>query len=448
MLLRFLTPVIFAVPLIFGAELSPKAVESTLVVYSSGIGLVHEKRQLSVAKGKQRLVCPGVAKTVQPETVNVKFPEGLDVFSQQYRYDKITVGRILKALIGKKVRYKTGPEDARTLEEGVLLAADPAVVKTNRGIESGIRSGDFVFDALPDTLMMTPALVWKINAAKKAQGEMTLEYLISGIRWKSDYVLNLHGDEADLTGWATVENRSGKRFDAVNLYLLAGEISRPVPLRRFAEVVAAEKSAGSAIRQAHDGYQLYSIPFRVNLADNEKTQVKFVEEPAHPVIRRYDAIMQNPFSVTRERKFPVKQSIELAPFDVPLPGGIVRTFSHIGSTTVLLGESPIENTPKGETVALQIGTHFDLAAKNKLLKSGDGYGFYDATVRYAVANHSYKSVTLRVDVPGIVEDEHARTTVKSAMPYTRPDGSTVRFTVKLRAGESKTWDVAYRMPKE
>jgi len=448
-MIRPVTAALFASTLLFSAELSQTPSDAALVIYNSGIGLVHEKRHVSVERGKQSIVYPGVATTVQTDSVNVVLPKGLVLYSQQYRFDKITLDKIIEAHLGRQVRYKTGPAEHRRVDSGMLIATRPAVVKTGRGIESGIGAEAFIFDAIPDTLIMKPSLVWNVDAAKKTEGTMTLDYLISGIRWKSDYILKLDGGKGDLTGWITVDNRSGKRFEQIRLRLLAGDINRVTAPARYADAVLMEKAmpATAVAREAVEGYHLYSVPFDVTIADNEKTQIKFVDRPAHALTRLYETTMQPPYSTAGELKRPVIQSVELSEFDIPLPGGTVRTYAEASGTTVLLGESALENTPKNEKVTLRLGTNFDLVAKNKLIERSDDTLYYSAKIRYSLANRSEESKTVDVIIPGINNAGGFKTSVTTSESYSRPDGYSLKFRFTLKAGATKAWDVSYRTRK-
>lgn len=435
--------------LLLSATLSSQPKDASLVIYNSGIGLVHESKELSVAKGKQSIVYPGVATTVQTDSVSVELPGDLILYSQQYRFDKITLNKILESHIGKQVRYKTGKKELPLIKEGTLLASNPAVIETKDGIVSGIAAGDFIFKSIPSELIMKPSLVWNIEAPRATTGMMNLDYLISRISWKSDYILNLHENDGDLTGWITVDNRSGKRFEEVKLNLLSGDINRAAAPKPYAGAIRMEKrmAAAPVAHQAHEGYHFYSVPFNVTIANNEKTQVKFIDQPRHALTRLYDVKMQHPFNTTKEQKLPVNQYVELSKFSMPLPGGVVRTYSKAGDTTVLLGETRLENTPKNEKVKLRIGTNFDLIAKNKLVKRSDDSRYYGAKVAYTLTNQSDKAKTVDVDIPGVVERTKHLSTVTTKLPYTRPDGYTLRFTITLKPGEKKVWEVSYRTKK-
>lgn len=447
---RFAAAATLLSSLMFAASLSENPSDASLVIYNSGIGLVHEQRALSLDKGAQSIVYPGVATTVQTDSVNVKLPKGVTLYSQQYRFDKITLQKLLEAHIGKNVRFRSGPEEAPVLREGVLLATAPAVVRTDAGIESGIDAQDFLFEGIPDTLIMKPSLVWNVSAERAVRDEMNLDYLISNIGWKSDYVLHIDGDRGDLTGWITVDNRSGKRFEQIKLHLLAGEINRAMPPVRYADVMMLEKTAAAPAvsEQAHEGYHLYTIPFKITLADNEKTQIKFLDRPSHKLTRRYEATALPPFAVSREQKHAVVQSAWLDPFDAPLPAGTVRTYSDAEGTTVLLGESTIANTPKNEKVELKLGKNFDLFAKEKLVERRDDGRYYDATVAYSLVNRSDERKTVALTVPGIVSGNGFAVSVTTKAAYTRPDGNTIRFEQTLKPGETKSWEVDYKARKK
>ena len=113
-LFRLSTLTILSCSLLFSATLSSQPKDASLVIYNSGIGLVHESKELAVDKGKQSIIYPGVATTVQTDSVSVELPGDLILYSQQYRFDKITLNKILEAHIGKQVRYKTGKKDWRS----------------------------------------------------------------------------------------------------------------------------------------------------------------------------------------------------------------------------------------------------------------------------------------------------------------------------------------------
>ena len=54
-----------------------------------------------------------------------------------------------------------------------------------------------------------------------------MAYRTTGFSWKADYSLTLNQDEtqADLGGWVSIDNRSGKRYLNAKLKLIAGDVN-------------------------------------------------------------------------------------------------------------------------------------------------------------------------------------------------------------------------------
>ena len=89
---------------LFCATLSQKPTASSLIVYNGGVALVHEQRELNLNKNDKQIIYRGVASSIETDSVNVSFPSSLTLYSQQYRFDKLTMFKLLDAHIGKKVR--------------------------------------------------------------------------------------------------------------------------------------------------------------------------------------------------------------------------------------------------------------------------------------------------------------------------------------------------------
>lgn len=88
---------------------------------------------------------------------------------------------------------------------------------------------------LAEGLLLRPTLVWKVHSPKSSSTACEVSYRAEGFSWKSDYNLVLNEDEteAELTGWVTIDNRSGKRYANTSLKLIAGDVHtvEPKPLR-------------------------------------------------------------------------------------------------------------------------------------------------------------------------------------------------------------------------
>lgn len=135
--------------------------------------------------------------------------------------------------------------------QGKLLAYQQAILlQTMKGVDIyPVVSALTVDRYLAEGLLLKPALVWKVDSPNKTEVECEVSYRAEGFSWKADYLLQLSEDEdeADLTGWVTIDNTSGKRYVNATLKLIAGDVNtvskRPEPRRRRRYAMRKEKAA-------------------------------------------------------------------------------------------------------------------------------------------------------------------------------------------------------------
>ncbi|EDZ63760.1 hypothetical protein SMGD1_1732 [Sulfurimonas gotlandica GD1] len=423
---------------LFSASLSPKPSSSSLIVYNGGIGLVHEERELNLDRDDKQIIYEGVASTIETDSVNVALPNSVTLYSQQYRFDKLTMSKLLDAHINRKV--KVGINRATLLSHN----GENALVRDASNEIVSVLSKDIIFQSIPDSLLTKPSLVWNIEARKNLNTKMDIDYLINSLSWKSDYILNLNGDKADLTGWITIDNRSGKAYEGTNLYVLAGDINRAQraqPQQRYQKAMAMMEAAPDVSHQAHEGYHFYTIPFKVNLANNEKTQIKFITQDAIDIKRRYSSTTSNPLYLQSEQKHNVTQYIEIKKLDLALPKGVVRTYSKLNSNNILLGESSLNHTPKDTPVNLALGKNFDLKVKETIESRSDTKSYLEATVLYTLKNSSDDKKTLEILIPF---NKNTTSTIETSKAYTFKRGNTLSFEVVLDAKKTETFRVKFR----
>ena len=76
----------------------------------------------------------------------------------------------------------------------------------------------------------SPSPRWSGSSATSADRPQRVEasYLTGGITWKADYVMviNAADTRTDLTGWVTIDNKSGATYGNAALKLVAGDVNR------------------------------------------------------------------------------------------------------------------------------------------------------------------------------------------------------------------------------
>ncbi|MBN2815779.1 MAG: hypothetical protein JXQ67_03800 [Campylobacterales bacterium] len=431
---------------LFGAALSQEIKNPSLIVYNDNIGVVHEEREVTLELNDTQIVYENVAKSINTDSINVKLDPNIQLKSQQYRFDKLTQEKLLDAHIGKKVEF-------RRLKHAGEYEILPATLLAHQGEESivktldyqilSVQSSSIIFESIPNELITKPSLVWNIKTHKALQTDISLDYLINNIGFKSNYILNLDTNNSTLSGWITIDNRSGKSFHNTTLSLLAGDINRvqnPEIYTRAKEHLVYASNTPEIKQQAFEEYHFYSVPFKVSLANNEKTQIKFLQKNDLNVTKIYKTQLNNPLYVQQQIKGKVLQYATFSGLDVPLPKGIVRSYAKLEEKTILLGESQLEHTPKQQHIELLLGQNFDLQIIQEPLKRETRQNWISCDIAYSIKNNSSEVKKVTLEIPFNNESDSIINTTQN---YTLTKGNLVTFTLLVSPETTEQFNVHY-----
>ena len=245
---------------VWGAEkLTSTAADQTaleLTVYNSNLGLVKDLRQLPLPRGPQELKFRDVAAQIIPTSVRIKSiknPQQLQVLEQNYEYDLLNPRKLLDKYVGKEVKLYT--RNYYTEKEEIVTATVLAnnegtpVYQIGRDITYG-HPGRVLFPEIPPDLISKPTLVWLLDHTAAGPVPLEVLYLTNGINWRADYVLVLNetDTQADLSGWVTIDNKSGATYPNARLKLVAGDINRVQEEYRRDRKLAAPMAAAKDSR--------------------------------------------------------------------------------------------------------------------------------------------------------------------------------------------------------
>lgn len=433
---------------LFSATLSKELTNATLVVYNSNIGLVHEERELDIKKGDTSIVYEDVAYTVNTDSINIELDPSITLKSQQFRYDKITQAKLLEAHIGKKieVRLLRNKNEFKVIS-ATLLSHNGAysIVRTIDYKILTVKSNNIILEEIPKELITKPSLVWNVDVNSSSKSSLKLDYLINNITFKSNYILNLDANSSNLSGWVSITNNSGKRFENTKLALLAGDIQRThqIPKAYYKRAVAMS-DAVAVKEQSFEGYHFYTIPFKVTLANSEKTEIKFLSESNIASQRVYESRLSNPLYMKGERKSDVIQYVSLAKLERALPKGTVRIYSKLEGQTILLGEDRVAHTPKNTPLKFKTGKNFDLKVKESVTKRSDSKNFFNVDITYTLQNSSNSDKKVTLLIPFNRQTDSKVTTTE---PYSFTKGNLVTFSITLKAESTKEFKVNYEGKK-
>jgi hypothetical protein len=417
-----------------------------VTIYNGNLGLVKDVREVRLPLGLGEAQFMDVAAQIDPTTVHLKSltdPAGLKILEQNYEYDLLSSDKLLEKYVGKTVRLY---QSDGTFHEARLLSTAGPVFEINGQIHLGY-SGRMVLPSLPENLVARPTLVWLLRNQTATAQKVEASYLTGGITWKADYVMVVNDTDtkSDLTGWVTIDNRSGATYASAALKLVAGDVNRVRDGRRENRVMELAAKAASPREASRDfaeegffEYHLYTLDGRTTIKNQQTKQLSLLSAADVPVTKHlmyygaqdyyrtsYGLPMSNQkVSVLLELKNSKEHRLGL-----PLPKGKVRVYKADASgSQQFIGEDWIDHTPQGERVKIKLGEAFDVVGERTQKEYRKlGPGLWEVEWEIALRNHKKQDQTVTViePVPGDWQVVH------STHPHEKPQAHTLRFSIPV-----------------
>ncbi len=433
-----------------------------LTIYNSNIALVKDQRDIEFGAGDNTLQFMDVAAQIIPATVYIKSlsdAQGLRVLEQNYEYDLLNPRKLMEKYVGKEVKlldqnYYTGKDEWLV---GTLLSTNEGYIY-QIGNEIHINPpGRVILPQVPENLMAKPTLVWHLRTVKAGKQKIEASYLTNQITWQADYitVLNAEDSKVDLSGWVTIDNKSGTTYQNATLKLVAGDVHRVQPEKLYARTMAMEAAPAAAPPQFREEgffeYHLYTLDRPATVKDNQTKQMTLLSASAIPVTKQLifqgqPMYFYNPYG---EGSFPqqkVSVSLEIENtqknnLGLPLPKGTVRVYkADKDGSLQFIGEDTIDHTAKDEKLTVKMGEAFDVVGARKQTDfKRIAETVSESAWEIVLRNHKTTPATVRViePVPGDWE------VLSASHKYEKADAHTLRFDVTVpKNGETK---VTYRV---
>ncbi len=430
-----------------------------LTVYNGGYCVVREHRRLDIDSTGQ-VKFTDVPLTIDATTVHFKSltDPAAKLLEQNYQFDLVSADKLLRKYIDKSIEVvcegKTYAGSLLSYDGGqiVLKQNDGRIVMVQR--RNNVR--DIRFGALPGGLLTKPTLLWQVATKRPGKHLTEVTYQAKNIRWHAEYVLVLNGDDtaADMSGWVSVENNTGKTYRDAKLKFIAGDVRKIVgqPTRHAGKVdtylwsVPTQAMAEKAFFE----YHMYTLPRPSTVANAEVKQLEmFTPAKGVGVQKKY---LYNPLGnfrwnygsryndrshgVTSNKK--VNVFIEFAnekknALGMPLPAGTVRVYKQDPDDDAMefIGEEKIDHTPKDETLSLRIGNAFDIVGERKQtnFRVESGRKWIQETIELKVRNHKEEAITVRIKEP-LFRWVNWKLT-KQSHEHTKLDSRNIAFDVKV-----------------
>jgi len=435
-----------------------------LTVYNQDLGLVKDRRAITLVQGLNVVPFRDVAARIDPTSVHFKslsHPQQTWVVEQNYQFDLVNQDKLLEKYLDKEIVLIRYDENGKEIERrtGVLLSQQggrPAVVRFGEEIVVN-PPGVVVLPSLPEGLITKPTLVWTIETEKAGTHQTEVSYLTGGLNWHCDYVavVDAEDKQMDLNGWVTLVNSSGATYKDATLKLVAGEVHRveqpPTPVYRQEMAMAGAAKRGFE-EEAFFEYHLYTLDRPTTVRDNEQKQVMLLSAAAVPLVKKfiYDPGRPSPWGRGDPSK-DVRVTLEFTNSEknnmgMPLPAGKVRVYKADESGSLqFAGEDAIKHTPKDEKVELYLGNAFDLVGE---LRQTDhkqpAPRLVQDSFEVKLRNHKTEAVVIRYvhrlygewEVLNATHEWEKKDAFTLEFPVQVPaDGETVlRFTVQMKTG--------------
>jgi len=418
---------------------------SEIVIYNNDQALVREPYTLSLAGGRSEVMLGGVPRGIDSTSVRLE-GEGFRVLRQSFDYDLWSGDRIFRRYLGDTIRYRYAGRSLRGRLVGIEGEDLFIVGRDSIGVLSMVNRRQISELEFPPRmgLATTPSLRWQLEGSKAGNRPAVLSYLTSGMEWTAEYaaVLEPGENEVELTGWASIVNRTGTSFEDAKVALVAGELHRAGETSDRGPAME-EAPATTPPKAAQDlfAYHLYPLSGTMDLRHLETTQVPIVGPTRVPARRAYV------YDAARDGSH-VRVRIELGNeksqgLGVPLPEGRVRVYESAGPSSIrtLVGEDAIRHTPAGEKIKILSGTAFDLVGdRTRVSHTRVSRNVTEDAYTITIRNRGSKPATVTV-----VETLYGNweITAKSTA-FRRKDADTIEFDLAVPAGQSAAMNYTVR----
>lgn len=413
--------------------------EVAITVYNNNLALVKDRRIIDLKSGVNPLEFMDVAARIDPTSVHFKSitaPDQVAILEQNYEFDLVNTTKLLEKYVDQEITVIT----KESAYMGTLLSgAQSQIMLREKSGTIRVINNDAIlnleFPKLPDGLITRPTLVWLLENKKPGKHETQVSYLTDGIKWHAEYIaVSLKNDtDLELSGWVSIDNRSGATYEDAKLKLVAGDVNRVQEraLRPMAKKIDMGLAASLAAPQFEEKeffeYHLYTLQRSATVKDNQIKQISLFPSAETKVKKIFTYDSNYPDKVRVNLEF--KNSKE-AGLGMPLPEGKIRVYKEDEADKSLefIGEDKIKHTPKDEKVRIYLGNAFDIVGE-RIQTDQRQLGNRSREQSYEIKLRNHKKEAVQVVV---VEHAWGDWEIRqSSRKYNKKDASTIEFTVDV-----------------
>ncbi len=420
------------------------AADNTITIYHNNYGVLTEKIEFDLSKGKNVVDYKDIPLALDSNSV-ILLPMWKGDFvlqTQSYLQKTADLNSYLQSNLQEEVEIIT--EDG-LIVKGVMFYFDYNMIGViEKGREKLYRVEKIKSITLSDkgyNFVPFSHLSWKLSTAKVGKFPAKLTYMFSGISWEAQYKGIWDGSELQLDITASLSNNSGRSFNDFLVYLIAGEPKKTaiesqsykglgMRTASFSNEMMSDSYAPQFETESFDEYHLYSYPEKINLAHNSSKQIRLYPTKQLKPEVYYEYITHSQVLLTKLKIMNDNKS----GLGIVLPKGKMQIYRVNPQSQELsfIGEEHIPQKPIDEELLISPGKSFDLVGETKeLARRNPARNVTEKDMMVKVSNRSKedKSVEIKHRLSG------NWTVSKETMSYEKFDSNTIVFKKSLKANE-------------
>jgi hypothetical protein len=426
------------------------AQDISMTITQENLALVKETRALTLQKGMNSLLIEDLPFQLDPTSVNFFFADqSIKLQEYYFVFDLENTNRMLEKIRGKSIRVLH--PDLGTVQ-GKLISNQSGmlVIQTADGelrVINNYSDTQFVIEKSdsPDDLVTKPTLFCSLESKSNSKDKTEISYSTTGINWNADYTAIIDESEKrlSLSTKAVISNYSGKKFENLDLSLLAGEINRS-PKSRVGVASSRNQgmndiltmTAGSDFQESSSfEYHTYHLGRNITLENHQQKVLPLYSIQETDISKIY---------MYHYQKDPTGISVVLSALNSkekglgqPLPSGSVRILKKDYNRLIILGEDNLPQTAIGEEINLKIGQAFDIMAERTVLeRKKEGKNNEKMKISITFRNRKDENIEILVTEP--ITRRYDYRILSSNIEVHKKEAKQIEFIVPVKAKQMNT----------
>lgn len=426
--------------------------ETHLTIYTQNLGVVNEKRSVSLSEGINILKFEDIPTQIVSNSIILNF-EG-EVFQQSLNFDIANLPFFLEKSIGAEI---SALSPNGQIVKGILLyySENSIAIKDDKGyiiLIPDVKNYTIYSPIQMENLTFKPSVSWLVKPKKFGANTISWTYQTGGISWEANYnaILDDKENKITLQCWANIINNSGASFFNSDVKLVSGTINIISPkvynfidLKREGEAM----SVGSEpVTEQLFEYYSFIVPHKVTIENKESKLIKLFESNNIAIQKSYTLTIYDYYSYQKTTDNPnikiLFKNNEKNNLGYPLPKGLVNFYKSTNNKLELIGQSSTSYVPKNEDFQGVIGKAFDIVVESQVVESQRiSDRVVQKTIKVKTRNHKKENVTLELTFSTsgfveIVKSDIKPSSIQSGLltfeiPTSSNDISELTFTVRI-----------------